>query len=208
MVADARATRASANALFAISDYDGAVAGYERALAALPAYLGYEAALVRANMAACFLKTREWKRAVGEADRGLGALDECEEERARPAVEDVAEEEEEADGGAEVGREVPSEEDVLRMRRKLLLRRAKAGTEMGGWAALQRALEGERRVPLQFSALIDQITLRCRSWRGCLRWIAKRSATPCGICHREWRRRRRARWARSWESSRSWETGS
>ena len=147
MLASARALRASANALFAISDYDGAVAGYERALAALPAYREYEAAVVRANMAACFVRTAEWKSVVREADRGLEALDDWEKER-KAVVEDTAEDL--YAGRSDHGQE-PKAEDVRRIRSKLLLRRAKANTEMGGWAALQRALEGEELAVTTFS---------------------------------------------------------
>jgi hypothetical protein len=143
MLASSRALRASANSLFAISDYDGAVAGYERALAALPSYREYEAAVVRANMAACFVKTAEWKGVVREADQGLDALEEWEKEDS-DAVEEVE------PGESECGEE-PKVEDVRRIRSKLLLRRAKANAEIGGWAALQRALDGEYAVVTMFS---------------------------------------------------------
>jgi hypothetical protein len=42
-----------------------------------------------------------------------------------------------------VVRKVYNEEDVARIRTKLLLRRAKAKSEINGWAELQGALEGE-----------------------------------------------------------------
>jgi hypothetical protein len=155
MLADSRAIRSSSNSLFAISDYDGAMAGYERALAALPAYLEYETAVLRANMAACFVKMKEWKRVVEEADRGLDSLGDWEKEKERPLVEDE-DAAEPRDGTASDGGPgqteaqgtknsdaEPSHEDVCRIRSKLLLRRAKAGVEMGGWAALQRSLEGK-----------------------------------------------------------------
>jgi hypothetical protein len=173
MLATARALRASANALFAISDYDGAVAGYERALAALPAYRDYEAAVVRANMAACFVKTAAWKSAAREADRGLEALADWEKERERKAVEEDAGEDVDA-GEADHGQE-PTAGDVRRIRSKLLLRRAKANAEMGGWAALQRALEGEECTVAEFK-LMEQIIRLCQSGMTCQRWTGKRSA--------------------------------
>jgi hypothetical protein len=157
MLADSRAIRFSSNSLFAISDYDGAMAGYERALAALPTYLEYETAVLRANMAACFVKLKEWKRVVEEADRGLDSLDDWENEKERPSIEDEDATEPPdstaSDGGPKSKERKnsdhpePSHEDIRRIRSKLLLRRAKAGTEMGGWAALQRSLEG-KHIPL------------------------------------------------------------
>jgi tetratricopeptide (TPR) repeat protein len=136
-IAESTALRKSANALFTISDYSGALIGYEHALAALPAYLDYELAVLRSNVAACYVKMGEWKRAVEESERGLERLDDVEKEAAEKVVE-VAEGEEEGER-----RSLPSEEDVRRIRTKLLLRRAKAKSEIGGWAELQGAMEGK-----------------------------------------------------------------
>jgi len=174
MLADSRAMRSSSNSLFAISDYDGAMAGYERALAALPAYLEYETAVLRANMAACFVKMKEWKRVVEEADRGLDSLGDWERENERPLVEDedAAEPRDgtasdggpgqtEAQGTKNSDDAEPSHEDVCRIRSKLLLRRAKAGVEMGGWAALQRSLEDYSKLSkLDDLSSLDRKTVR------------------------------------------------
>lgn len=146
LVAESHTLKGGANALFTASDYDGAVAGYERALAALPSYLDYEMAVLRSNIAACFLRLEEWKRAIEEADKGLEGLDECEKEKVAKGEEDrrVMEIEPGEDEATVLStlRALPSDEDVLRIRTKLLLRRAKARTETGGWAALQGAQEG------------------------------------------------------------------
>jgi hypothetical protein len=145
--------KAEANTLFTTANYSGALTGYEQAVASLPSYLDFEMAVLRSNIAACFVKLEEWKRCVEEADKGLEALDAMEKEKEGEGDERVVEiEDEEIDGdeGADddatvvavEGRKIPSEEDVLRIRTKLLLRRAKAKTEMGGWADLQAAQEG------------------------------------------------------------------
>jgi hypothetical protein len=137
----------SGNSLFAISNYDGALSTYEQAIAALPIYLDYEMAVLRSNVAACCVKLEEWKRAVEECDKGMDGLESVEKEMAQGGEGGVQEiEDGEEDGGDEevgVARKVPSDEDVKRIRTKLLLRRAKAKSEIGGWAELQGAVEGK-----------------------------------------------------------------
>lgn len=146
MLGTSHALKASANSLFAISDYSAALLGYERALAELPNYLEYELAVLRSNMAACCVRMEEWKRAVEEAERGIEGLEVCEkevEEEGRSKVEEVGDDEERDEQGEEVERRKgPSLEDVRRIKMKLLLRRAKARSEIGGWAALQGAQDG------------------------------------------------------------------
>jgi tetratricopeptide (TPR) repeat protein len=140
----------SGNSLFAISNYDGALSTYEQALAALPTYLDYEMAVLRSNVAACCVKLEEWKRCVEECDKGVESLENTEKEMQSSAEEGRVQEIEDEDDGDGSGREdvgvarkVYSGEDVARIKTKLLLRRAKAKSEMGGWAELQGALEGE-----------------------------------------------------------------
>jgi hypothetical protein len=144
--------KSSANSLFTISDYTAAITGYERALTALPTYLDYEMAVLRSNITACYVKLAEWKSVVEEADKGLEHLEfsekEVEEEEKKTAEEKVVEVVDEEDAkrldeeDKERRRKLPGKEDVIRIRSKLLLRRAKARMEIGGWAALQGAQEG------------------------------------------------------------------
>lgn len=143
MLAESNGLKTSANALFTISDYDGAISGYEKALAALPAYLDYEIAVLRSNIAACFVRLEEWKKAVDEADKGLQRLDEVEKSEGwtdgdEERVVEVTDEEEVA-----INERRYQREDVRRIRIKLLLRRAKARVETGTWAGLQGAQEGQ-----------------------------------------------------------------
>ncbi|KAF2667740.1 hypothetical protein BT63DRAFT_299504 [Microthyrium microscopicum] len=162
MLASSTLLKAQANSLFTISDYDAALNTYERSLAELPSYTHYEHAVLRSNMAACLVRMGEWKRAVEEADKGLERLGDYEVEyglggkegggkdgdgkgrgeggkggNGEERVVEVSDEQE-----AKMADMKYTEQDVLRIRMKLLLRRAKARTEEGGWAALAGAQEG------------------------------------------------------------------
>lgn len=155
--------KASANTSFASSDYDAAITGYERALETLPSYLDYEMAVLKSNIAACFIKMEEWKKTIDSATEAIDGL-----EKVDPAPRPKASSEEANDNAQDTGKrdgqeaeekviEVGEEterkfqvlerrghglEDVRKIRVKALLRRAKARMELGGWAALQGADEG------------------------------------------------------------------
>lgn len=155
--------KASANTSFASSDYDAAITGYERALETLPSYLDYEIAVLKSNIAACFIKMEEWKKTIDSATEAIDGL-----EKVDPAPRPKASSEEANDNAQDTGKrdgqeaeekviEVGEEterkfqvlerrghglEDVRKIRVKALLRRAKARMELGGWAALQGADEG------------------------------------------------------------------
>lgn len=149
--------KASANKTFTSGEYNGAIQGYEKALAVCPTYLEYDIAVLRSNIAACHLKLAEWKQAVESATQALDALD-----RLDPPVSKVTEKNGEenngaisSSGGGVVGeiddttellldaltRTGHSINDVHKLRTKALLRRAKARHETGGWASLQGSLE-------------------------------------------------------------------
>jgi hypothetical protein len=152
LVAESNAIKSNANQLFTSSSYDAAITGYHRALNTLPSYLDYEIAILRSNIAACYVKLAEWKTAVDEADQGLECLETVEKEVAEldqtQPVSKIVELED--DDVVEEGpisqvaenKRLPQKDDIFRIRTKLLLRRAKARTEIGGWAALQGAQEG------------------------------------------------------------------
>lgn len=149
LLAQSGAHKARANALFAAAAYADALHLYAAALGALPAYRAFEAAVLRANMAACQLKLGAWQAAAAAATEALDALERVDPPPRRPgagagagagAVEELDEEtaarmEAFARGGGRVA-------DVRRIRAKALLRRARARVELGGWAALQGADEG------------------------------------------------------------------
>lgn len=155
--------KASANTSFASSDYDAAITGYERALETLPSYLDYEMAVLKSNIAACFIKMEEWKKTIDSATEAIDGLEKVD-PAPRPkasseGANDNAQDTGKRDGQEaeekviEVGEETERKfqvlerrghglEDVRKIRVKALLRRAKARMELGGWAALQGADEG------------------------------------------------------------------
>jgi tetratricopeptide (TPR) repeat protein len=150
--------KASANTSFASSDYDAAITGYERALETLPSYLDYEIAVLKSNIAACFIKMEEWKKTIDTATEAIDGLEkvdpvprlqtsrdtqDADERGEQEAGEKVTEIDEETERKLQVlQRRGHGLDDVRKIRVKVLLRRAKARMELGGWAALQGADEG------------------------------------------------------------------
>ncbi|KAJ9243326.1 hypothetical protein DTO169E5_2908 [Paecilomyces variotii] len=153
--------KAEANKLFASACYDQAISAYDRALASCPNYLDYEISVLRSNIAACHLKLEDWKSAVDAATASIEAL-----ERylpsSKPGTDNAKnggenKQEEQADAGAVVElsgeddeaqkqletlkRNDEQKENVRRIRAKALMRRARARTELDGWANLQGAEE-------------------------------------------------------------------
>ncbi|EQB47693.1 hypothetical protein CGLO_13137 [Colletotrichum gloeosporioides Cg-14] len=165
LLAEANANKAEANALFASSKYEAAINKYDEAVAVCPNYLDYDLAVLRSNISACHLKLEQWKDAISSATAALDGLDRIDREAAleqerrekeRAEEEDVEEdvEEEIVSSGASkaapapVGADDPEEaarkkrqEDVLRIRAKALMRRARARSEEGGWQNLAGAEE-------------------------------------------------------------------
>ncbi|CAG5157079.1 uncharacterized protein ALTATR162_LOCUS4871 [Alternaria atra] len=160
--------KASANKTFTSGEYNGAIQGYEKALAVCPSYLEYDIAVLRSNIAACHLKLEEWKQAVESATQALEALDRID----PPAPKDAGKDEggKEATGGGAIAEIDDTTElyldaltrtnhtinDVHKLRTKALLRRAKARHEVGGWASLQGSLEDYQALskpPHQLSSL-------------------------------------------------------
>lgn len=125
-----------------------------------PNYLDYELAVLHSNIAACHLKLSQWKDAISAATASLDGLERLENEdalkseeaaKAKAAEEEV--EEEIVSSGAEKAAPAPPSEDVeeqkrlkrrddiLRIRAKALMRRARARSEAGGWSNLSGAEE-------------------------------------------------------------------
>jgi tetratricopeptide (TPR) repeat protein len=152
-----------ANKTFTSGEYNGAIQGYEKALAVCPSYLEYDIAVLRSNIAACHLKLEEWKQAVESATRALEALDRID----PPAPKETGKDEAGSGTIAEISdttevyldaltRTSHTINDVHKLRTKALLRRAKARHEVGGWASLQGALEDYQALskpPHQLSSL-------------------------------------------------------
>jgi tetratricopeptide (TPR) repeat protein len=150
------------NNLFGKGSYENAVQNYDRALSSCPNYLDYELAVLRSNVAACHLKLSEWKEAVASAEKGIDCLERLEplprtkkpkaqsgsaahagQPPATPVDEGTVEEVDD-DLAARIENLQKSGhtiDEVRRLQIKLLMRRAKARTELGGWAALQGAEE-------------------------------------------------------------------
>ncbi|KAK2011549.1 hypothetical protein LZ32DRAFT_334699 [Colletotrichum eremochloae] len=172
LLAESNANKTAANALFSSAKYDEAIAKYEEAVAACPNYLDYELAVLRSNIAACHLKLSRWKDAISSATAALDGLDRIDKEAAlererrekdkaaaaaAAAREEEDVEEEIVSAGAKGAAPAPQSpedddaeaarrraDDVLRIRAKALMRRARARSEDGGWQSLAGAEEDYR----------------------------------------------------------------
>jgi tetratricopeptide (TPR) repeat protein len=166
LLEEANSEKTVANKGFASGEYNSAIQGYEKALAACPTYLEYDIAVLRSNIAACHLKLEEWKQAVESATQALEALDAID----PPAITAGKDgsggaagegKVEEIDDATEVriaalARTGKTINDVQKLRTKALLRRAKARQQVGGWSSLQGALEDYQALtkpPHQLSSL-------------------------------------------------------
>ncbi|OJJ59145.1 hypothetical protein ASPSYDRAFT_45568 [Aspergillus sydowii CBS 593.65] len=158
LLEESQSIKAEANKLYSVASYDQAISAYDRAIASCPSYLDYDIAVVRSNMAACYLKLEDWKAAVDSASACIDGLDrvlppstkpeEKEDPDAAPADSDAAVVE--ISGEDEVAEEEQlkkikerdeKKRDVMRIRAKALMRRARAKAELGGWGNLQGAEE-------------------------------------------------------------------
>ncbi|PLB37310.1 tetratricopeptide repeat protein [Aspergillus candidus] len=162
LLEESHSIKAEANKLFSASCYDQAISCYDRALASCPSYLEYEVAVVRSNMAACYLKMEDWKEAVGAATACLESLDRFDSPSA-PAEGDDSHAPQETKPGSEPADAVVEisgddeeaelkelkrlqevderRQNIMRIRAKALMRRARAKMELSGWGNLQGAEE-------------------------------------------------------------------
>ncbi|RYP90954.1 hypothetical protein DL770_002959 [Monosporascus sp. CRB-9-2] len=154
-----------ANTLFSSAKYENAINKYEEAAAICPHYLDYELAVLKSNIAACHLKLEQWKEAIKSATESLDGLSRLEKaEFSEKQAEGEEKSKVEEDGDNDVGEEIVSlgaqksapaareetaaeaarrkrQEDVLRIKAKALMRRARARSELGGWSNLSGAEE-------------------------------------------------------------------
>lgn len=160
LLKQAHEIKQEANQLYASGCYDQAISSYDRALASCPNYLDYDVAVLRCNISACYLKLEDWKAAVDSATTSLDRLekiipsespknsDQTQSEDSKSskdndAVVEISGDDEDAEE-KELQRLKELDEtrtNVLRIRAKALMRRAKGKSQAGGWASLQGALE-------------------------------------------------------------------
>lgn len=122
-----------------------------------PNYLDYEVAVLKSNIAACHLRLEDWKEAVKAATAALDGLDKLQEKKTEDVKKGETEGEEEieeiisegATKAEDTSRKGKREADIERIRAKALMRRARARSEIGGWATLQGAEEGMKSSPLK-----------------------------------------------------------
>ena len=134
LLEESNTEKTSANKTFTSGDYNTAIQGYERALAACPTYLEYDIAVLRSNISACHIKLEEWKEAVESATKALDALDRLDPPNTKEASENGRGElvggVSEIDDSTELllealtrtGRSI---NDIYKLRTKALLRSAK-----------------------------------------------------------------------------------
>ena len=128
---------------------------YDRALSSCPNYLEYEIAVLHSNIAACHIKAEQWKEAIDSATKSIESLERIDPLpkpkdpqdstkatlQSQSAVEEI--DDETAEKIEALEKSGKTRDDVQKIRVKAFLRRAKARSETGGWAALQGAYEGK-----------------------------------------------------------------
>jgi tetratricopeptide (TPR) repeat protein len=164
LLAESNDLKLSANTLFGKGSYENAIQTYDRALALCPNYLDYEIAVLRSNISACHLKLSDWKEASEASAKGIECLERLERLPVVRAPERRKDGKSGKDGqeegkAAEVVEEVDEDLEarienlrlsghtiaqVRKLQVKLLMRRAKAKTELAGWSNLQAADEDYR----------------------------------------------------------------
>ncbi|KAI7165900.1 putative tetratricopeptide repeat protein 1 [Hortaea werneckii] len=161
LLAESNSLKGSGNQQFGHGNFSEAISTYDRALASLPNYMDYEMAVLRSNIAACHLKLEEWREGVESCDKGIENLEGLEKLPSMPKRDKKGGEEEGEEDGGEVGEAGQVEEvdedlsarieklqlsgrtldEIRKLQIKLLTRRARARTSLGGWSALQGAEE-------------------------------------------------------------------
>ncbi|OJJ77494.1 hypothetical protein ASPBRDRAFT_36708 [Aspergillus brasiliensis CBS 101740] len=161
LLEESHTIKAEANKLFTAACYDQAISCYDRALASCPNYLDYEVAVLRSNMAACYLKLEDWKASVDSATACIDRLDKVvppatgtadgeggdkgkqpQESSGEDAVVEITGDDEEAEEELKrLQKQDEKKRDVMRIRAKALMRRARAKMQLAGWGNLQGAEE-------------------------------------------------------------------
>lgn len=157
-LAESQSIKAEATTFFGEDDFHNAASRYEDALLPLPRRAFFPRAVLHSNIAACHLKLEQWKDATKSATAALDALTALEAgdpslaadkpDGPKPTADGEEEAEEEiVSAGAENSAPAPPREgtadtlraDILRIRTKSLLRRARAFASQDSWSALSSA---------------------------------------------------------------------
>ncbi|KAI7494334.1 hypothetical protein KC367_g8079 [Hortaea werneckii] len=160
LLAESNSLKGSGNQQFGHGNFSEAISTYDRALASLPNYLDYEIAVLRSNIAACHLKLEEWKEGVESCEKGIENLERLEKLPlvGKKGKREEGEGGEGGEGAGEAGQVEEVDEDlsarieklrlsgqtldsIRKLQIKLLTRRARARTSVGGWSSLQGAEE-------------------------------------------------------------------
>ncbi|KAI6805739.1 hypothetical protein KC332_g18654 [Hortaea werneckii] len=160
LLAESNSLKGSGNQQFGHGNFSEAISTYDRALASLPNYLDYEIAVLRSNIAACHLKLEEWKEGVESCEKGIENLERLEKLPlvGKKGKREEGEGGEGGEGAGEAGQVEEVDEDlsarieklrlsgqtldsIRKLQIKLLTRRARARTCLGGWSSLQGAEE-------------------------------------------------------------------
>ncbi|KAL5340278.1 hypothetical protein BJX70DRAFT_361965 [Aspergillus crustosus] len=196
LLQESQSIKAEANKLYSVASYDQAISTYDRALASCPNYLDYEVAVLRSNMAACYLKLEDWKAAVDSATACIEGLDrvippptkdsegtpETQPASSEEAVVEISGEDEAAEQ-EQLQRIKESDDmkrDVLRIRAKALMRRARAKTELSGWGNLQGAEEDYKTLAAMENLPVDDKRIVQRALRELPAKIAKAREAEMG----------------------------
>ncbi|KAI0188291.1 hypothetical protein EV127DRAFT_497981 [Xylaria flabelliformis] len=164
LLSESNEKKSEANVLFSSAKYENAINKYEEATSICPHYLDYELAVLKSNIAACHLKLEQYKEAINSATESLDSLSRAEkaalespkepsEGTKKDDEEDEPEEEIVSAGAQKSAPAVVNDEteaqkaarkrqdDILRIKAKALMRRARARSELGGWSNLSGAEE-------------------------------------------------------------------
>jgi tetratricopeptide (TPR) repeat protein len=162
LLSESNDLKLSANTLFGSGSFENAIQTYDRALSLCPNYLDYEIAVLRSNISACHLKLSDWKEASEASTKGIECLERLERlpvvrapERRKDGKDGKQEDGKQAEVVEEVDEDLEARIENLRvsghtiaqvrkLQVKLLMRRAKAKTELAGWSNLQAADEDYR----------------------------------------------------------------
>ncbi|CAG8087689.1 unnamed protein product [Penicillium salamii] len=162
LLKESQEIKSEANQLFLAASYDQAISCYDRALASCPNYLDYDVAVLHSNVAACHLKLEAWKSAVDSATVSIERLEKIipstplNKSNDTKGSEATKQDKKDSDDVVEISGDDEDAElehlkrleeqdelrnKVLRLRAKVLMRRAKAKVQIGGWGSLQGAAE-------------------------------------------------------------------
>ncbi|KAL2889645.1 Tetratricopeptide repeat protein 1 [Ceratocystis lukuohia] len=157
LLLESNTCKAAANTLFAAGDYRNAFNKYHEAFLSCPKPRLFEVAVLHSNIAACQLKLQEWPEAIKSASSALAELDKLEQLKQNtppdsaptlpPQAGEEDADEEIISAGAAKAQPLPppplsvEKADILRIRCKALMRRARARSEAGGWQNLVGAEE-------------------------------------------------------------------